>query len=315
MAENPFKVGLLGLGFMGRRHLDAYRSLPGVEVLTRTSARFAHLQDPDALYEAMIGDRELDALDICLPTALHAPLTIAALDAGKHVLCEKPMALTVEACGRMLEARKRNKGVLMVAHVLRFWPAYRVLHEAVARFTYGAIRSARFARRSGLPGWGPWLLRPEESGGAPLDLLVHDYDQALWLFGAPESATARTVGSDNVIACSLRYPGGLEVAIDGGWYPDDIPFAMEFDLQASQGELRYANDHLQLLRPPAAPTEIALSNEDPYATQIAYFLDCCRNGRAPVECPPESSAQAVELALSISALAQGTPKQRERRYD
>jgi predicted dehydrogenase len=308
MAEKPFQVGLLGLGFMGRRHLDAYRTLPGVEVLTRTSPRFAHLQDPDALYEAMIGDPELDALDICLPTALHAPLTIAALDAGKHVLCEKPMALTVAACGRMLEAEKRNKRVLMVAHVLRFWPAYRVLHEAVARGTYGAVRSATFARRSGLPSWGPWLLRPEESGGAPLDLLVHDYDQALWLFGAPESATARTVGSDNVIECGLRYPGGLEVAINGGWYADNIPFAMEFDLKASEAELRYANDHLQLLRPSAAPTEIALPEEDPYATQLAYFIDCCQNGHAPVECPPESSAKAVELALSISALAQGTQK-------
>jgi len=303
MAEKPFRVGLLGLGFMGRRHLDAYRSLPGVEVLTRTSARFAHLQDPDALYEAMVEDPDLDALGICLPTALHAPLTIAALDAGKHVLCEKPMALSVEACGRMLEAGKRNKGVLMVAHVLRFWPAYRVLHEAVARGTYGAVRSARFARRSGLPTWGPWLLRPEESGGAPLDLLVHDYDQALWLFGAPESATARTVGSDNVIECVLRYRGGLEVAINGGWYTDNVPFAMEFDLLASEGELRYADDHLQLIRPPAALTEIALPQEDPYATQLAYFLDCCRNGHAPDECPPESSAQAVELALSISALA------------
>ncbi len=292
---------------MGRRHMEAYRSLPGVEVVTRTSARFAHLQDPDALYEAMIGDRELDALDICLPTALHAPLTIAALNEGKHVLCEKPMALTVEACGRMLAAAKRNPGVvLMVAHVLRFWPAYRVLHDAVVQGTYGATRSATFARRSSLPTWGEWLLRPQESGGAPLDLLVHDYDQALWLFGSPESATARTVGSPNVIECSLHYPGGLEIAIAGGWYTENVPFAMEFDLQASKGELLYANDHLQLLRPPAPPTEIDLSKEDPYATQVAYFIDCCRNGRAPVECPPESSAKAVELALSISALAQGT---------
>jgi predicted dehydrogenase len=294
---------------MGRRHMDAYRTLPGVEVVTRTSPRFAHLHDPDVLYQAMIEDPELDALDICLPTALHPPITIAALDAGKHVLCEKPMALTVEACGHMLEAAKRNKGVvLMIAHVLRFWPAYRVLHEAVVGLTYGAIRSARFARRSGLPSWGPWLLRPEESGGAPLDLLVHDYDQALWLFGEPESATARIVGSPNVMECSLRYPGGLDVAIAGGWYTDNIPFAMEFDLQASAGELRFANDHLQLLRPSAAPTEVALSQEDPYATQIAYFLDCCRKGHAPIECPPESSAKAVELALSMSALAQNTQK-------
>jgi predicted dehydrogenase len=306
MAEKKFQLGLLGLGFMGRRHIEACRFLPEVEVVTRTSPRFANLQGPDALYEAMIGDPELDALDICLPTALHAPITIAALDAGKHVLCEKPMALSVADCGRMLEASKRNQGVvLMVAHVLRFWPAYRALHDAVVAGTYGAVRSASFARRSSQPSWGPWLLRAEESGGAPLDLLVHDYDQALWLFGEPESATARTVGSPNVIECSLHYPGGLEVAIAGGWYTENVPFAMEFDLRASEGELRYANDQLQLLHPPAAPAQIALSQEDPYATQIAYFVGCCQNGRAPVECPPESSAKAVELALSISALAQG----------
>src|ERR1700722_1712988 len=112
MAEKPFQVGLLGLGFMGRRHLEAYRTLPGVEVLTRTSARFAHLQDPDALYEAMIADPELDALDICLPTALHAPLTIAAMDAGKHVLCEKPMAAPREACGGLLGAGNGDQGAL-----------------------------------------------------------------------------------------------------------------------------------------------------------------------------------------------------------
>jgi len=304
MVEKPFKVGLLGLGTMGRRHLEAYRSLPGVEVVTRTSARFSNLHH-DALYRAMIEDPELEALDICLPTGLHAPVTIAALDAGKHVICEKPMALTVEDCGRMLQARARNKGILMVAHVLRFWPAYRVLHDAVAGGTYGAIHAASFRRRSGLPSWGPWLLRPEESGGAPLDLLVHDFDQALWLFGAPESMTARTVGSANVIECSLRYRDGLEVAVAGGWYTDNVPFAMEFDLQACEGELHYADDHLQLLRPSAAPTEIVLPQEDPYATQLAYFLDCCRNGRDPLECPPESSAQAAELALSVSALAQG----------
>jgi hypothetical protein len=78
---------------------------------------------------------------------------------------------------------------------------------------------------------------------------------------------------------------------------------MEFDLQASEGELRYAGDQLQLLRPSAAPTELALSKEDAYATQLSYFLDCCRNGHAPLECPPESSAQAVELALRVYSLA------------
>jgi len=309
--QNSFKIGLLGLGFMGRRHLDAYRSLPGAEVVTRTSPPFDQLppQDYSALCQAMIEDPGIDAIDICLPTGMHAPMTIAALDAGKHVLCEKPMALTPEDCSRMLRARDRNRGILKVAHVLRFWPAYCFLREVVACRAYGAIRSLSLTRKSGVPGWAPWLLRPEESGGAILDLLLHDFDQALLLFGLPESMTARTIDSPNVMECSLHYPGGVEVAIAGGWYPGDVPFAMAFELRAGGGELRYANDHLQLLRPPEAMAEIALPAVDPYAKQLGYFIDCCRNGVAPSECTPESSALAVEFACAIAALAQSPPAQ------
>ena len=138
----------------------------------------------------------------------------------------------------MLRARDRNRGILMVAHVLRFWPAYCFLREVVACRAYGAIRSLSLTRKSGVPGWAPWLLRPEESGGAILDLLLHDFDQALLLFGLPESMTARTIDSPNVMECSLHYPGGVEVAIAGGWYPGDVPFAMAFELRAGGGELR-----------------------------------------------------------------------------
>ncbi len=98
--------------------------------------------------------------------------------------------------------------------------------------------------------------------------------------------------------CSLHYPGGVEVAIAGGWYAGDVPFAMEFDLQASGGELRYANDHLQLLRPPEPLAEIALPAVDPYANSLLFYR-LLSQGRAPGECTPESSAQAVELARAI----------------
>ncbi len=294
--STPFKIGLLGLGFMGRRHLEAYATLPGIEVVTRTSAAYAGLP-PEQVSQAMIEAPDLNALDICLPTGQHAPITIAAMGAGKHVLCEKPMALTVEDCSRMLEARDRSGKVLMIAHVLRFWPAYTWLHEAVAEHRYTGIRSAGFRRRSGIPPWGPWLQNPEESGGAVLDLLVHDFDQVLWLFGEPESATAHTVGSPNLIECMLRYPGGLQVAIAGGWHVGDVPFAMEFDIQAKEGEVRFEHDQLQ-----ASGMQIPLPGLDPYAAQIGYFVECCRAGKAPLQCTPESSAKAVELALSISKL-------------
>jgi predicted dehydrogenase len=304
--QNSFKIGLLGLGFMGKRHLEAAALLPGVEVVTRINSPFDKLpaQDYGALCQAMIEDPTINAIDICLPTGMHAPMTIAALDAGKHVLCEKPMALTPEDCSRMLRASERSRGILMVAHVLRFWLAYRFLHEVVACRAYGAIRSLSLTRKSAAPGRAPWLLRPEESGGAIFDLLVHDFDQALMLFGMPESASARTIDSPDVMECSLHYPGGVEVAIAGGWYSGDVPFSMGFELGASEGELRYADDHLQLLRPPEPIAEITLPTLDPYARQLGYFIDCCRNGVAPSECTPESSAQAVELARTIGALAQ-----------
>jgi predicted dehydrogenase len=304
MTNSTFKIGLLGLGVMGRQHLESARSVPGVEMVTRQTPPFDTLPlDNTVLCAAMIADPTVDAIDICLPTPLHAPLSIAALAAGKHVLCEKPMALDAAECARMLVAAQASRGVLMVAHVLRFWPAYRFLREVVACRAYGAIESLSLTRKSGLPTRAPWLLRPEESGGAILDMLVHDFDQALLLCGPPERAAARTVGSPNVLECSLKYARGFEIAIAGGWHEGEVPFGMGFVLRSSGGELRYEGKHLRLSRASLPDEEIPLSAVDPYTAQLAYFVECCRSGQAPLVCPPESSARAVELACAVSGLA------------
>jgi predicted dehydrogenase len=297
--QKKMKVGLLGLGVMGRQHLESYATLPDVEVVTRTSPPFDALpHDNNVLGEAMIADPSIDALDLCLPTLSHAPLTIAALQAGKHVICEKPMALDAASCVPMLRASEGSRGVLMIAQVLRFWPAYQFLREVVECRAYGAIRSLTMTRKSGLPTWAPWLLQREESGGAILDMLVHDFDQALLLFGKPESLTARTVGSPNVLESTLHYPGGLEVHIAGGWHEGKVPFGMGFSLVSSEGELRFEGG---VLTGPSGV--IPLASTDAYAVQLAYFLDCCRRGAAPAVCPAESSMLAVELACSVRDLA------------
>jgi predicted dehydrogenase len=154
-----------------------------------------------------------------------------------------------------------------------------------------------------LPTRAPWLLRPEESGGAILDMLVHDFDQALLLCGPPERAAALTVGSPNVLECSLKYARGFEIAIAGGWHEGEVPFGMGFVLRSSAGELRYEGKQLRLSRASLPDEEIPLSAVDPYAAQLAYFVECCRSGQAPLVCPPESSARAVELACAVSGLA------------
>jgi predicted dehydrogenase len=173
---------------MGSVHLKALRSIPGAE-LTAVCSRDPRKLSGDlsaiqgnlglagehfdfgniAKYteiDALLGDPRVDAVDICLPTSLHAPVAIAALRMGKHVLVEKPMALDAESCEGMLAAARSADRVLMVAQVLRFFPMYKALYESVRSGGLGAPRFAAFRRRCAAPAWSEWLADPKQSGGA-----------------------------------------------------------------------------------------------------------------------------------------------------
>jgi predicted dehydrogenase len=312
------RIGLLGLGVMGRQHLAGYAQLPGVEVEMRGAGAYQGYGDGDreALYQAMIADPALDALDLCLPTPLHPRLAIAALEAGKHVLCEKPMALDMDSCGRMVAAARASGRILMIAHVLRFAPAYEALAEAVGSGRYGRLRHLRLTRSSGRPAWGPWLLDPAQSGGAVLDLLVHDFDQAIALCGFPDTIEARPVAFGDGVACRLGYgrgDQGATVEVEGGWFADDRPFAMGFHARFEEAELTYVHDAASPLevhsdKHPAGA--IPLSAADMYTEQLRYFAGCCAGGRQPERCLPGDSARAVQLALEVRRIA-GLQKDRE----
>ena len=131
-------------------------------------------------WKSLLVDRAVDAVDICLPTDLHEQVANAALVAGKHVLCEKPMALSGKACDRMLVRAKEAAHVLMIGHVLRFWPAYRSLRQFVTSGENSAVQTATFTRMCGLPDWSSWLPDANRSGGAVLDLLIHDLDRSFF---------------------------------------------------------------------------------------------------------------------------------------
>jgi predicted dehydrogenase len=171
---------------MGSMHLNALRSIPGAD-LTAVCSRDQRKLSGDlsaiqgnlgpagehfdfsnvAKYtetDALLGDPRVDAVDICLPTIMHAPVAIAALRMGKHVLVEKPMALDAEGCEGMLAAARSADRVLMVAQVLRFFPMYKVLHESVRAGGLGAPRFAAFRRRCAAPAWSEWLADPKQSG-------------------------------------------------------------------------------------------------------------------------------------------------------
>jgi predicted dehydrogenase len=291
------------MGFMGGVHVKALASVPDVELGAIVSRRA--LESSTKHYtrlEEALADPEIDAVDLCLPTDLHESATIAALRAGKHVLVEKPMALDVASCERMVAETRRAGKILMVAHVLRFFPAYKALQAAVDQGELGRIRSASFRRRCAQPGWSDWITDKSRSGGGGFDLLIHDVDMALRLFGSPSaiSATGYENPAVGVDAISARlYYDGFVAEISGGWlFPGSFPFAMEFMVLGEHGLLEY-NSESRPLKRYGSGEEVALDTVDGYAAELAYFAKCCRSGEQPALCTPESSAESVRLALAV----------------
>ncbi|MGA3187938.1 MAG: Gfo/Idh/MocA family oxidoreductase [Bryobacteraceae bacterium] len=297
------RLAVVGLGYMGGVHLKAIASLPAIELAAVVSRRAAETRVKHyTTLDDALADPLIDAVDLCLPTDLHESAAIAALRSGKHVLVEKPMALSVKSCHRMIAEAERAKKILMVAHVLRFFPAYIALQHAVEHRELGEIRFATFRRRCAQPGWSEWITDPSRSGGGAFDLLIHDIDMALRLFGPP-SAIAAT-GYENApagvdtISARLFYEKFV-VEISGGWmFPGAFPFAMEFTVLGDHGILEF-NSESRPLKRYGSGEAVTLEPVDGYAAEIAYFAACCRSGEQPSLCDPASSAESIRLALGM----------------
>jgi predicted dehydrogenase len=268
------RLAVVGAGFMGKMHAEAITRIPEIE--------FAGFISRDA-FPAGLRNPDIDAVDLCIPTDLHASIAIEALHAGKHVLVEKPMALDSESCNRMIAEAEKQDRILMVAHVLRFSPAYTALENA------GTLQSASFRRQCGPPDWAVWFADPARTGSGVFDLLIHDADIALHLFGAPTEISA--TGRGDVISAKLHY-ANTAVEISGGWHTPATPFSMQYTIVTDRGTLRYDS------RDPAP------NSESPYAAEIAYFAECVRDHKPPSRCPPRESAEAVRLMLALIAARQ-----------
>lgn len=307
------RLGLLGSGMMGQQHISALATLPDVTVVTRASEPYASIafSDRESFYRALIASPELDAIDICLPTRMHPWVAIAALEAGKHVICEKPLALNLPECARILDAVRSSGRIFMVAHVVRFFPAYRMLAQAIHDQRFGPLHSIHFKRWSGIPAWSDWLACQTESGGAIVDLLIHDFDQSIWLLGMPNRVFAEPIESENTVRCLLQYDASASrpactVEIEGGWFNDKRPFAMSFHARFGDADLIYCDNQITV-QSGSHSTVAPLPQVDPYAEQLRYFLNCCRSHSEPTESSACAGAGAVRLAVAIRALAESMP--------
>lgn len=327
------RIGVAGLGFMGMTHLKALKQVEGAQaaaVFSKDERKLAGdltgvggnlgIQGEQMDFtdvskyrdlDLLLTDETLDAIDICLPTHLHASTAIAALRAGKHVLVEKPLALDGESADQVLKAAESSGKILMAAQVLRFLPAYRALSDELAGGKNGPLRSALFRRRCAAPDWSPWLGDASKSGGGVFDLLIHDVDFTIKLFGLPEAVAATghedfTRGIDTIHA-TFFYADGSSAIVTGGWHhPKSYPFSMEFTVTADGATFDYSSLQNSATRYDASgeARPMSLSDDDPFAAELQYFVNCCNRGESPTLCPPAQSVAAVKLTSLMAAARQ-----------
>lgn len=221
---SEIRVGVIGLG-MGRHHIAGYQTHPDAEVVAIADLDESRLQQIGDQYgvstrylsgEEMLQEEELDIVSIATPNKYHAPLTIAALEAGNHVLCEKPMAMSADEARQMLAAAEKAGKRLMVNFSYRFTEQSQALKDRVDAGELGDVYFARtvWHRRRGLPKFGGWFGQKGLSGGGPLiDLGVHRLDLALWLMGYPKPVWV--MGSAyNPIATALAKEQGVDYDVE-----------------------------------------------------------------------------------------------------
>jgi predicted dehydrogenase len=320
------RVGILGLGYMGRMHYRCWSNVPGARVTAVCEANpkvLAAASTPvvgnvagaadhvdlvsltvfDRL-DAMLSSGSIDALSITLPTFLHADATVQTLEAGVHVLCEKPMALDVVACDRMIAAARRAGKVLQIGHCIRFWPEYVVARDLIRDGRYGKVVAASFRRFSAMPSWGPdsWFADESRSGGQPLDLHIHDTDYVHHLFGMPEAVSSVADATQGYIATQYRYPGGPAVVAESTWrMMPSFAFEMSFVMVLEKATILY-----DLTRAPAfrvlpaegEPFTPELPPGDGYSREIEHFARAVAGEPVEPIITPEQARDTIRLVLA-----------------
>ncbi|WP_314147565.1 Gfo/Idh/MocA family oxidoreductase, partial [uncultured Leifsonia sp.] len=249
---------------------------------------------PDAAWATTLGEALADPavtiVSVCTPTPTHADLAVAALAAGRHVLLEKPIALTLEDAERVASAADAGPGILMVAHVVRFTPGYAALADRVAAGTIGRPRAVRAARLSAVPPGSDWLADERRSGGMIVDFAIHDVDQANHFLGTPVAVTA--TAAPRAAGTAFGAPAAITIEYQGGGVaqllavsdlPEGTPFRTALEVVGSSGV--------------AALTELP---GDPFEAQARYFLARVADGAPPERSPVRSAADALRVCLAAA---------------
>jgi len=305
------KVGVVGTGGMGNVHARQYRKMSGIELgyFERSPARGdsfrsrwdAHLCDS---IEALLD--WADVVDICLPTDVHPEFALKVIDAGKPLFLEKPIARTVDEAKSIIDAAKKAKVVLMIGHVVRFFPEFALGRQMVLNGAVGKPAAIRTRRGGPTPkGSSGWFMDHSRSGGVLLDLAIHDFDWLCWTFGHVKFLYSRSLGSSSghgpdYALTTLTFESGAVAHVEATWM-DPGGFRTMFDIAGSEGLLEFDSRKTPALRtvtPDSCVLEPSVApHEDPYYLELSAFLSAAQKG-APVPITGEDGLTALKLSLA-----------------
>ena len=288
------RVGLVGAGAIAEPHVEAWQTL-GVEVTVHSRRPPTEFADRHGIgvarsLQALVAG--CDIVDVCSPTPTHEEVVRVALASGRHVVCEKPLARSATTAQSLVDAAEAAGVLLFPAHVVRYFPAYTDLRRRLDAGELGEVGSAVLTRRVAAPPEGSWFHDPDQSGGVVLDLMIHDLDEALWLFGPVRTVAAELTGpGDRGVRATLQHEDGVTCTVEGQWGPPDTAFATSYAVHGSKGTLHHdsVTDH------PAAHAE------SPYLSQLRDVLDHLGTGR-PARVTAADGVAAVALAERVLAV-------------
>lgn len=307
---------------MGKVHADAWSrislaELVGMSALDREKTEAVAVEYAAKPYhhvEDLLKQPHIDVIDICLPTYLHKEYVTRAAEAGKHIICEKPLGLNVQEAQEMIDVCEKNGVQLYVAQVVRFFPEYASAREQVKKGSIGKPGVVRLTRGGPFPrAWENWYADEGKSGGLILDMIIHDFDWLRWTFGEVRRVMARRVarldGSDRLeyALVTLRMQDGTIAHVEGTWA--HASFRTSFEIAGDKGMIVHdsresaplavnirASAGVSTARGVAVP-ESPL-HKGPYERELEHFADCILAGKEPIVTAYDA-LKAVEISEAV----------------
>ena len=257
------KAGIIGAGFIGEAHARGYAALDNVQlayIFDQNTENSRRLCDQFGAQKAdnleMLIDKHPDLVSVCTPTPSHEIITIPLLNAGIHVLCEKPIARDLEQAQAMIETSARSGSKLMVAHVSRYEADHLKAKQILERGDLGKLRMVFHAITSPYPGWSAqdWLGNMDKSGGPVVDLAIHSVDYMLWLFQSPVErvyalGTPQLTHKNHYVLINLYFENGGLGLVEASWaHPPGAPLNCRVELSGTHGRVAWDYERIPALR-------------------------------------------------------------------